>query len=120
MADLERRGKSVLGLARVGFLFALTCASDPNAQTACPAPLASDFKVVDLTMTGLSQHTDMELAPDGRIFISEIYTGEIKIFRGGVQAESATGRAASIPGALCRSTRKSWPSTIPTACGTSR
>ena len=96
MADLERRGKSVLGLARVGFLFALTCASDPNAQTACPAPLASDFKVVDLTMTGLSQPTDMELAPDGRIFISEIYTGEIKIFRDGGTPRLTTAGKLSV------------------------
>lgn len=55
----------------------------PQAQNACTAPAASDFQVVDLTMSGLSSPTDLELAPDGRLFISEIYTGEIKIFRDG-------------------------------------
>jgi glucose/arabinose dehydrogenase len=67
-------------------LLALACAAGPrdaSAQTACPAPAASDFKVVDLTMTGLSSPSDLEPAPDGRIFISEIYTGELKIFRDG-------------------------------------
>src|SRR5690606_6570202 len=71
-------------------LLALACASLSQAQSACPAPVASDFHVVDLTMTGLTTPSDMELAPDGRIFISDIYTGELKIFRDGGTPRLAT------------------------------
>ena len=41
-------------------------------------------------MTGLTTPSDMELAPDGRIFISDIYTGELKIFRDGGTPRLAT------------------------------
>lgn len=77
-------------------LLVLACISFPHSQTACPAPVASDFHVVDLTMTGLSSPTDMELASDGRIFISEIYTGEIKIFRDGGTPRMVTAGKISV------------------------
>lgn len=47
-------------------------------------------------MTGLSAPTDMVLAPDGRIFISEIYTGELKIFRDGGTPRLATAGKLSV------------------------
>jgi glucose/arabinose dehydrogenase len=47
-------------------------------------------------MTGLSSPTDMELAPDGRIFISEIYTGELKIFRDGGTTRLVTAGKLSV------------------------
>lgn len=75
---------------------ALALASGLFAQGSCPAPVASDFEVVDLTMTGLSAPTDLELAPDGRIFISEIYTGEIKIFRDGGTPRLVTAGKLSV------------------------
>src|SRR5690606_26425489 len=77
-------------------LLAMACASLTQAQTSCPAPAASDFHVVDLTMSGLSSPTDLELAPDGRIFISEIYTGELKIFRDGGTPRLATAGKLSV------------------------
>src|SRR3954467_8488458 len=83
MAGIGRNGSSIKYQARKIGLLAFACVAFPHAQTTCPAPVASDFHVVDLTMTGLSTPTDMVLAPDGRIFISDIYTGELLIFRDG-------------------------------------
>ncbi len=65
-------------------------------QSSCPAPSGSDFRVVDLTMSDLSSPSDMELAPDGRIFISEIYRGEIKIFRDGGSPRMVTAGRISV------------------------
>jgi cytochrome c len=84
------------GKARVFGLMVLACLSGARAQTACTAPVASDFQVVDLTMSGLSAPTDMELAPDGRIFISEIYTGDLKIFRDGGTPRLVTAGKISV------------------------
>lgn len=74
----------------------LSAVSSPQAQGACSAPSASDFKWVDLSMQGLSAPTDLELAPDGRLFISEIYTGEIKIFRDGGSPRMTTAGKLSV------------------------
>jgi cytochrome c len=96
MLGLQSRScRFVFGFSRLGFL-ALLASGISQAQTACPAPVASDFKVVDLTMTGLSSPTDLELAPDGRIFISEIYTGELKIFRDGGTPRLTTAGKLSV------------------------
>lgn len=83
MADIGRNGSSIKYQARKIGMLVFACVAFPHAQATCPAPAASDFHVVDLTMTGLSTPTNMVLAPDGRIFISDIYTGEILIFRDG-------------------------------------
>lgn len=77
-------------------LLALACVAFPHAQTACPAPVASDFHYVDLTMTGLNTPSNMVLAPDGRIFISEIYTGAIQIFRDGGTPRLTTAGKISV------------------------
>lgn len=96
MADFGRKWKTTRYPGRgIGLLIA-ACVAHPHAQSACPAPVAADFKVVDLTMTGLSAPTDMVLAPDGRIFISEIGTGELKIFRDGGTPRLATAGKLSV------------------------
>lgn len=96
MADNGRIRNSKNLKTRATCLAALACVSLPHAQATCPAPVASDFHVVDLTMTGLATPTDMELAPDGRIFISDIYTGELKIFRDGGTPRMATAGKLSV------------------------
>src|SRR4051812_27575728 len=100
MADIERNRKSGKYHTRKIGLLAFACVSFPHAlahgQAACPDPVASDFHVVDLTMSGLTTPTDMELAPDGRIFISDIYTGELKIFRDGGTPRLATAGKLSV------------------------
>jgi cytochrome c len=96
MADIRRTWKSTKHKFRKISVLAFACVSVPHAQSACPAPVASDFHVVDLTMTGLASPTDMELAPDGRIFISEIYSGELKIFRDGGTPRLATAGKLSV------------------------
>jgi glucose/arabinose dehydrogenase len=96
MAGIEQSCKSAKFKSREIGLLALACVSFPYAQTACPAPVATDFHVVDLTMTGLSTPTDMESASGGRIFISDIYTGELKIFRDGGTPKWATAGKLSV------------------------
>jgi glucose/arabinose dehydrogenase len=96
MADIERNSKSIKYDSRAVYPLVLACIAFPHAQTSCPAPVAADFHVVDLTMTGLSTPTDMEMASGGRIFISDIYTGELKIFRDGGTPKWATAGKLSV------------------------
>ncbi|MEO7424047.1 MAG: PQQ-dependent sugar dehydrogenase [Fibrobacteria bacterium] len=96
MADIRRNWKSNTYKTSGICLLTIACVTMSHAQTACPAPVAADFHVVDLTMTGLTTPTDMELAPDGRIFISDIYTGELKIFRDGGTPRLATAGKLSV------------------------
>jgi len=60
-----------------------------GAQTSCRQPVASDFKVVTLTTThmGLEEEpsgsygpVQIAIAPDGRVFIGKMQTGEIRVY----------------------------------------
>jgi cytochrome c len=60
---------------------ALILPASLSAQT-CPEPDSSDFRKVTLVDTGqLNMAVHLAVAPDGRVFIAEMASGNIKVFK---------------------------------------
>ncbi|MEO6097118.1 MAG: PQQ-dependent sugar dehydrogenase [Fibrobacteria bacterium] len=64
---------------------ALVCLAWPGKAGAqsCAEPKASDFQKTTLLSGGLDRPVQMAIAPDGRIFIGEMATGAIKVYKPG-------------------------------------
>jgi len=74
---------------------ALACLAWPvrtGAQT-CPEPAASDFhKTTLLTSSTLDHPVHMAVAPDGRVFIGEMITGNIQVYKPGQATPVLAGK----------------------------
>jgi glucose/arabinose dehydrogenase len=74
---------------------ALACLAWPvrtGAQT-CPEPAASDFhKTTLLTSSTLDHPVHMAVAPDGRVFIGEMTTGNIQVYKPGQATPVLAGK----------------------------
>lgn len=91
MGMIGKRKTSVFrsgALALAGFL-----AVSAEAQT-CPEPKPADFKVNTLVSTGLKNPVHLAVAPDGRVFIADMNTGEIRLHKPG---SSTTTVAGAVP-----------------------
>jgi glucose/arabinose dehydrogenase len=60
------------------------------AQT-CPEPKAADFKVNTLVSSGLKNPVHLAVAPDGRVFIADMNTGEIRLYKPGSTTTTVAG-----------------------------
>lgn len=79
---------------RAGLTAAAILTSSLHAQT-CPEPKAADFKVNTLLSTGMYFPVHIAVAPDGRVFIAEMKTGEIKLYKPGATAPVIAGKIAT-------------------------
>ncbi len=61
-----------------------------RAQT-CAEPKAADFKRTVLLSTGLDHPVHLAVVPDGRVFIGEMTTGNIQVYKPGVAAPVLAG-----------------------------
>src|SRR3954470_4241361 len=64
---------------------AIACLASPGKARAqsCAEPSASDFKKTVLLSDALDHPVHMAIAPDGRIFIGEMTTGNIQVYKPG-------------------------------------
>nr|MDQ3003289.1 PQQ-dependent sugar dehydrogenase [Fibrobacterota bacterium] len=76
-------------------LVAVACllAGNAGAQT-CPEPKATDFKKNILLSTGLDRPVQIAVVPDGRVFIAEMYTGNIQVYKPGSATPVLAGTVA--------------------------
>ena len=78
---------------------ALACLAWPvrtGAQTTCPEPAASDFKKTTLLSSSTMDHpVHMAIAPDGRVFIGEMTTGNIQVYKPGQATPVLAGKVAT-------------------------
>lgn len=65
-----------------------------HAQT-CTEPAAADFRVNALVTTGLKNPVHLAVAPDGRVFIADLNSGEIRLYKPGSSATTVAGKAPS-------------------------
>jgi cytochrome c len=86
--------------ARTGRIMAaaaLACLVWPKGAGAqsCPEPAATDFKkTIVLTSSTLDHPVHMAIAPDGRIFIGEMITGNIQVYKPG---QASPVKAGTLP-----------------------
>ena len=58
----------------------------------CPEPKPEDFKVNTLVSTGLKNPVHLAVAPDGRVFIADMNTGEIRLYKPGTATTTVAGK----------------------------
>lgn len=76
---------------------AMTCLIWPNRAGAqsCPEPAASDFKKTTVLASSTLDHpVHMAIAPDGRIFIGEMISGNIQVYKPG---QASPVKAGNVP-----------------------
>jgi cytochrome c len=74
----------------IAMIACLAWTGKANAQ-ACAEPDTSDFKKTILLSDGLDHPVHMAIAPDGRIFIGEMITGNIQVYKPGQSAPTLAG-----------------------------
>lgn len=76
---------------------AIVCLAWPGkaGAEACAEPNASDFKKTILLSNVLDHPVHMAIAPDGRIFIGEMITGNIQVYKPGQAAPVLAGTVAT-------------------------
>src|SRR5687767_9912453 len=77
-----RTGRGIAAWAAQAGLAAMILVPPAHAQT-CAEPKAADFKVNTLVETGLKNPVHLAVAPDGRVFIADMNTGEIRLYKPG-------------------------------------
>jgi glucose/arabinose dehydrogenase len=80
--------KAAEAVALAGFV-----AVSAQAQT-CPEPKAADFKVTTLISSGLKNPVHLAVAPDNRVFIADMNTGEILLHKPG---STSAVKAGTVP-----------------------
>lgn len=75
-------------------LLAMLMVPPAHAQT-CAEPAAADFRVTPLVETGLRNPVHLAVAPDGRVFIAEMRTGEIRLYKPGSTGTTVAGTVPS-------------------------
>jgi cytochrome c len=100
MKKAIKRGLSVCTLRGNGarscsipLLATIACLAWPGKAGAqsCPEPSASDFQKTVLLSGALDHPVHMAIAPDGRIFIGEMITGNIQVYKPGQAAPVLAG-----------------------------
>ncbi len=93
-AGRERRGgpvlRKALGRGLRVFLAAAVLAPAAFSQS-CPEPTTSNFKVNALITTGLKNPVHLAVAPDARVFIADMNTGEIRLYKPGTAGTTVAG-----------------------------
>lgn len=62
-----------------------------QAQT-CPEPTASQFRATALLTTGFRHPVHMAMAPDKRIFVADMRTGDIQLYKPGATSLTVAGK----------------------------
>lgn len=63
----------------------------PAHGQACPEPAAADFKAT-LLVDALKNPVHLAVAPDGRVFIADMNTGEIRLYKPGATGTTVAGK----------------------------
>ncbi len=62
----------------------------------CPEPAIADFHKVTLVSGGMDQAVDLGVTPDGRVFIAEMQTGNIRLYQPGIAGIAIVGTIPNI------------------------
>ncbi|MDB5047324.1 MAG: cytochrome c class [Fibrobacteres bacterium] len=91
-----RRGTLRGATGAIWALAAAACmlAAPAKAQT-CAEPKAADFKKTILLSSGLDHPVHLAVVPDGRVFIGEMTTGNIQVYKPGATAPVLAGTVAT-------------------------
>lgn len=95
MNETSRRKAGRRQAVQAGLLAAGLAASlgaPPARAQNCPEPKASDFKVTTLLSSGMTHPVHIAVAPDGRVFIAEMRTGDVKLYKPGSSTPTVAGR----------------------------
>ena len=96
----------ISGVRMAGIATAVMIPIGAWAQSSCKQPAASDFKAVVLTDVKMGLEEDpagaygpmqMAIAPDGRIFIGKMQSGEIRVFIPGSALPTKVALVGTIP-----------------------
>ncbi len=84
--------------AAAALIAAVVAVSFPRALFAqtCPEPKAADFRKVALVQSGMAQPIDLGVTSDGRVFIAEMQTGNIRLYQPGVAGTTIVGTVPNI------------------------
>jgi cytochrome c len=82
------------GMARAVWLaaaVAMVLSVAPAGAQTCAEPLAANFKRTVLLSTGMDHPVHLAVVPDGRVFIGEMTTGNIQVYKPGAAAPVLAG-----------------------------
>jgi cytochrome c len=91
----NKRAQAALSTAACAFMGMLVgVLGTAPAQAACSEPNAADFKRTVLLSSGLDRPVHLAVVPDGRVFIGEMATGNIQVYKPGATAPLLAGKVA--------------------------
>jgi cytochrome c len=78
-------------------LAAVACILSADAGAQCTEPKTTDFKKTVLLSTGMDKPVHLAVVPDGRVFIAEMMTGNIQVYKPGSATPVLAGTIATRP-----------------------